>query len=128
MKIDEEQRGSNTIVRIHGALALGEGTRALAELLERVDRERSGATVIELTDLKHLDSTALGILVGSLRRLHAADREILLVNPNESLSMLLQVTQLDSVFPIHRTLEEAFGSVAWKEGEAASGDRRDQRV
>lgn len=103
MKIEEEQRGSNTIVRIHGTLALGEGTRALAELLERVDRERSGVTV-------------------TLRRLHAADREMLLVNPNESLSMLLQVTQLDTVFPIHRTLEEAFGSAAWKEGQVASGD------
>ena len=128
MRIEEEQRGSNTIVRIHGALVLGEGTRALAELLERVDRERSGVTVIELTDLKNLDSTALGILVGSFRRLRGADREMLLVNPNESLSMLLQLTQLDTVFPIHRSLEEALGSVAWKEGEAVRGARRPQRV
>ncbi len=128
MKIEEEQRGSNTIVRIRGTLTLGEGTRALAELLERVDRERSGATVIELTDLKHLDSTALGILVGSLRRLHTAGREMLLVHPSESLSMLLRVTQLDTVFAVHRTLEEAFGSAAWRQGEQAPGDPRDHRA
>ena len=121
MKIEEEPRGSNTIVRIAGTLSLGEGTRALAELLERVDRERSGATLIDLTNVKHLDSTALGMLVGSLRRLHAAGREMLLVNPNESLSMLLQVTQLNTVFAVHRTLEEAIGSPAWKKGEAARG-------
>lgn len=128
MKIEEEQRGSNTIVRLRETLALGEGTRALAELLERVDRERSGATLIQLADLKHLDSTALGILVASLRRLHAAGREMLLVNPNESLSMILRVTQLDTVFPVHRTLEEAFGSEAWRKGETGRGDRRDHRV
>ncbi|MGH9318241.1 MAG: STAS domain-containing protein [Thermoanaerobaculia bacterium] len=121
MKIEEDPRGSNTIVRIAGTLSLGEGTRALAELLERVDRERSGATVIDLTNVKHLDSTALGMLVGSLRRLHATGREMLLVNPNESLSMLLQVTQLNTVFAVHRTLEEAFGSPAWKKGEATRG-------
>jgi len=121
MKIEEEQRGNNTIIRIAGTVSLGEGTRALADLLGRVDRERSGATAIELTDVKHLDSTALGILVGSLRRLQAANREMLLVNPNESLSMLLRVTQLNTVFAVHRTLKEALDSPAWRKGEIASG-------
>jgi anti-sigma B factor antagonist len=128
MKIEEEQRGRNTIVRLGGTLSLGEGTRALAELLERVERERSGATVVELSNLKHLDSTALGILVGSLRRLRAAGREMLLVSPNESLSMLLRMTRLDTVFPVHGTLDEAFGSAAWREGERERGGERSDRV
>ncbi len=128
MRFEEERRGNNTIVILRGTLALGESTRALSELLLRIERDRRGATVVDLTNLKRLDSTALGILVGSLRRLRAAGREMLLVNPHERVAKLLHVTQLDSIFPVFRTLDEAFDSAAWKQGEGSSADQRGSRL
>ncbi len=128
MRIEEEQHGQNTIVSLRGTLTLGESTRFLTELLLKIERQRRGATAVDLTNLKRLDSTGLGILVGSLRRLRASGREMLLVNPNEHVATLLHVTQLDSVFPIFRTLSDTLESASWKEGEGGSADRRGQRV
>jgi anti-sigma B factor antagonist len=122
MRIETEERGAHEVIRPKGALALGEATQALSETLTRAEKEKSGAVLVDLTDLKSLDSTALGLLVGSQRRLHALARELILVNPNERIRLLLSMTQLDSVFPIHSTTAEAFEALARKSGGETESD------
>ena len=122
--IEIEEHGAHAVVRMSGTVALGEATRALAETLSRAEKEKAGAVIIELSALKSLDSTALGSLVGTLRRLHSAGREMMLVNPNERVTMLLKMTQLDSLFPIHNTLTDAFDALERKTGGVTDRDSR----
>jgi anti-sigma B factor antagonist len=129
MKIDTEERGAHTVVRMRGTVALGETTRGLGETLTRIEKEKAGAAIVDLTEVKSLDSTALGLLVGSLRRLHAGGREMVLVNPNERVAMLLHVTQLDSLFSVQHSLVEAFDTLERKTGGVTDrDDRRRDRV
>ena len=123
--VEIEEQGAHAVVRMSGTVALGEATRALGEGLARIEKEKAGAVIIEFSALKSLDSTALGLLVGTLRRLHAAGREMMLVNPNERVTLLLKMTQLDSVFPIHKTLTEAFDALERKTGGVTDGRHRD---
>jgi hypothetical protein len=44
-----------------------------------------------------------------------------LVNPSEHVALLLQMTQLDSVFPIRRTVAEALELLSHSEGEKDRG-------
>jgi anti-sigma B factor antagonist len=124
MKIETEEQGAHTVVRMQGVFALGFAAQALAEVLGRLETEKTGATIVDLTNLVSLDSTALGLLVGSLRRLRAIGRELILVNPNERIRILLSMTQLDSIFPIHGTTAEAFDALARKTGGETDSDPR----
>ena len=94
MRIETEEHGAHVVIRPKGTFALGEATQALAETLTRAETEKSGAILVDLTDLRALDSTALGLLVGCLRRMHALSREVILVHPNERVRLLLSMTRL----------------------------------
>jgi len=124
MRIETEEHGAHVVIRPKGTFALGEATQALAETLTRAETEKSGAILVDLTDLKALDSTALGLLVGCLRRMHGLNRQVILVNPNDRVRLLLSMTQLDSVFPIHSGTTEAFDDLERKTGGVTDRDSR----
>jgi anti-anti-sigma factor len=126
MALEIETRGEHTLLRLRGTMTMGDATRSLAQALADAESQKRGAVLCDLTDLKSLDSTALGILVGSVRRLHGAGREMALVNPNERVALLLSVTQIETLFAIHPTLAAAFQALDWKAGEGVTdgGHRR----
>jgi anti-sigma B factor antagonist len=110
VKIQEEERGAHVVIRIIGTLALGENTRALQEKFEKVATEKSGALILDMSGLEHLDSTAVGVLVGGLKRLEGQSRRFYLVNPRERVASVFRITHLDSVFRTFGSVEEAVRS------------------
>ena len=109
MRLDEERRGDSAIVRPHGSLKAGETAETLEKALGRAEALVPGSVVLDLTNVREIDSTALGVVVGTGRRLHAAGREVYLVGANARVLLLLQLTKLDAVFPIAATVEAALG-------------------
>lgn len=107
MKLTEEERGAHTILRIEGTLALGDATRAIQERFEKLAAERSGAVILELSGLEHLDSTAIGVFVGGLKKFEAQGRRFYLVNPRERVAAVFRITHLDSVFRVFPTVDAA---------------------
>lgn len=110
VRITEEERGNHTIVKVEGTLALGDTTRALQERFERLSTERTGAVILDLSELDHLDSTAIGVFVGGLKRFEAQGRRFYLVNPRERVASVFRITNLDSVFRVFPTVEGAIQS------------------
>lgn len=111
MKIEEEDRGNHAIVRIAGTLATGDTTRALQERLDKIAAEKTGAVVLDLSNLDHLDSTAIGVFVGNLKRFEGQGRRFLLVQPRERVASVLKITHLDSLFGIYPTVDAALKSL-----------------
>ena len=111
MKIEEEDRGNHAIVRIAGTLATGDTTRALQERLDKIAAEKTGAVVLDLSHLDHLDSTAIGVFVGNLKRFEGQGRRFLLVQPRERVASVLKITHLDSLFGIYPTVDAALKSL-----------------
>lgn len=112
MRLEEERRGETSILRPYGSLRAGETAEALEKALERAEKEGRGSTVLDLSNVREIDSTALGVVVGSGRRLHAAGRELYLVGPNERVLLLFQLTKLDAVFPVAPTVDAALSGRA----------------
>ncbi len=71
-------------------------------LTEVVDQLQAGTTelVIDLTGLAFIDSSGLGTLVGCWRRAQQAGATLIVANPNEDVSMTLEITGLDQILPI----------------------------
>jgi|YNPMSStandDraft_2_1061718.scaffolds.fasta_scaffold00056_10 anti-sigma B factor antagonist len=63
--------------------------------------------VIDLTELKHINSTGLGIFITLLTKIKSKNGELVLCNPNQAISNLLKITKLSSVFLILNSIEEA---------------------
>ena len=110
MKLTSESRGPHTILKLAGTLALGDSTRALQEQFEKISEEQSGAVVLDLAGLEHLDSTAVGVLVGGLKRFEAQGRRFYLVNPRERVSSVFRITHLDSIFRVFGSVDGAIES------------------
>ena len=112
MRLEEERRGAAAIVRPHGALKAGDTADALEKAMERAEAQVPGALVLDLANVREIDSTALGVVVETGRRLHAAGRELYLVGLNARILLLLQLTKLDAIFPVAATVEAALGKAA----------------
>ena len=107
MNVKEEQKGAHTVLRISGTLALGEATRALQERFEKISEAGGSALILEMSGLEHLDSTAIGVLVGGLKRFEAQGRRFYLVSPRERVASVFRITHLDSIFRTFPTIEAA---------------------
>ncbi len=65
---------------------------------------------IDLINVKHICSLALGVLVAIKRKLKDNDGDIKLVLTNENLIKLFQTTMLDKVFEIFESQRECVNS------------------
>jgi anti-sigma B factor antagonist len=74
--------------------------------------------VVDLSEVRYLDSTGLGVLIAFSRRL-AADGVIALAQPPASVSHLLEVTGLDATFAVFATTDEALAHVRGEDELAA---------
>jgi anti-sigma B factor antagonist len=68
--------------------------------------------VVDLQRTDYLDSTALGMLVGTLKRARERGGDLRLVSPPPRIRRLLEITRLVQVFPIDATEAEATAQLA----------------
>ena len=68
--------------------------------------------VVDLSSVTFIDSTALGVLIGGVRRVRTAGGAMALVVTSRSVERVLSITGLDRVFTIHATREAALESLA----------------
>jgi anti-sigma B factor antagonist len=66
--------------------------------------------VLDLSGVSFVDSTGLGALIGTRRRVHAFHGSLALVIPDESVRKVFTITGLEKVFAIHDTLAAALAS------------------
>ena len=63
--------------------------------------------IADLREVSFLDSTGLGALVGSLKRLREQDGSLELVVPDGRIMTIFRVTGLDRVFALHPSFPDA---------------------
>ena len=66
----------------------------------RPSRPASTRIVVDLTETTFLDSTALGVLIGAVKRLRSRDGRLTIVNVDENIAKTFEITGLDQIFPI----------------------------
>ncbi len=73
--------------------------------------------IVNLTNVEYLDSTALGVLIGGLKRLRERDGTLDLICPNPRIKRIFEITGLDKIFDIFSTEDEALKKKSSKEGD-----------
>ena len=101
------------IVTLRGELDAHDAPRlreVFAGALEALSDASSPRLVLDLTAVEFLDSTALGTMIGALRRAREAGGELAMVLPETPARRIFEITGLDQVLAIRATREAALGS------------------
>ena len=105
--IKTEQLANDTYaISLSGEIDLYTAPVFKQQLLEVIG-EGARHVVVDLSSTTFIDSTTLGVLVGGLRRLRAADGELTIVCSDPNITKIFEITGLDRVFDLVRTRDEA---------------------
>lgn len=102
LTIDSQRVGTWTVLRVSGELDLHTSPAlrdSVSELLEAGTRRLA----IDLEHVGFMDSSSLGILVMTLKRLRENDGDLVLVGVNGSPLKVLALTGIDRVLPTYRS-------------------------
>jgi len=82
----------------------------LDALLSPLTRAPSPSIIVDLTDIKFIDSTGLGILVTALKHVRENQGTLGVVVTTPRVLRVFALTGLDVVIPLHATLDEALAT------------------
>lgn len=83
-----------------------EASEELESVLQKCIAEKKYNICIDMINVKHICSSALGVLVAIKRKIKDKDGDIKLVIVNDNLLKLFQTTMLDKVFEIFESQRE----------------------
>lgn len=106
-----ESAGGVGVVVLAGEVDIYTAPRFKEAMLELLDAG-VGKLVVDLSAVTFIDSTALGVLIGGLRRVHDAGGVMALVVATPAVQRVLTITGLDRVFSVHDTRDAALAALA----------------
>lgn len=105
---DVSTHGAKTVVALAGEIDLSNHV-ALRTALNDLIVGGSVDLVLDLTDVTFMDSTGLGAMIGTRRRVHAFQGSLAIVLTNDAILRVFQVTGLDKVFDLRSSRAQALG-------------------
>lgn len=106
LRVASREVGAQTVVEVAGEIDVATADALRERLSTLVDGQRVDL-VVDLRQVTFMDSTGLGLLVGTLKRVRTAGGRLQLVIDSERLLMVFRITALEQVFTIRAALEDA---------------------
>jgi anti-sigma B factor antagonist len=103
-----EQNGDAVVVRLAGELDLYNADQIRGVLFEQADH-RPSRLVVDLSQVRFLDSTALGVLIEARAKM-ANKRGFLLASPGLETRRALEISGLNRHFGVYASTEEALAA------------------
>src|SRR4051794_37236551 len=104
--LDDERH----VIAVRGEIDLFTAPDLKATLLGAIDVGKN-LIVVDLTETAFLDSTALGVLIGAIKRVRATDGALAIVNTDPNIAKTFEITGLDQIFTIVGTRDEAIAAL-----------------
>ena len=79
----------------------------LAEAINNSDKD----LVVNLSACEHLDSTFLGVLVSSYKRLKSKNRTLVIIEPVDQSSIFLTLNSIGKIFPLYTSVKAALEDI-----------------
>jgi anti-sigma B factor antagonist len=112
-QIDHERH----VIAVAGEIDLFTAPELKAALGDALEAGRT-RIVVDLSDTTFLDSTALGVLIGAVKRLRSRDGRLTIVNVDQNIAKTFEITGLDQIFTIRPTRDEAVAALDADEAAA----------
>jgi anti-sigma B factor antagonist len=100
--LDDERH----VLAVRGEIDLFTAPEVKAALGGAIDAGKT-RFVVDLSETTFLDSTALGVLIGAVKRLRSREGALTIVNVDANIAKTFEITGLDQIFTIRPTRDEA---------------------
>ncbi len=107
--IDEDKKIQS--VTISGEIDVYSSPK-VKELLNSIIEDGYNKLYIDLENVRYIDSTGLGVLIGALKKVRENDGSILLVCTNPQIRKIFNITGLVKIFDLLDTPEEALAKLS----------------
>jgi anti-sigma B factor antagonist len=107
---DEAVDADTQLLRARGELDLYAAPELKRRLASAIDAGKT-RIVVDLTDAAFMDSTALGVLLGALKRLRVRNGALAIASEQPTILRILEVTGMNQVLDLHSTADDALAAV-----------------
>ncbi len=107
MKIKTTEKYNAVVIELKGNVMGGEDTKNFNEYLHNLIEKGKKNIVIDLSGVKFMNSSGLGMLIGALTTVKKADGQLKLARVTDKIESLLIITKLITIFESFDTVEEA---------------------
>ncbi|MDX1909273.1 MAG: STAS domain-containing protein [Bacteroidia bacterium] len=107
MEFSSSRIGKIVILHLSGNFI---GEQDGGPMMMKVDEfmvEENPRFVLDLTGLRHCNSTGLGAMITVLSKARKAGGDVFLANPSAYIGNLLLITKLNTIFRVFNSVEEA---------------------
>jgi len=110
MKIKTTEKYKAVIIELKGNVMGGDDTKHFNEHLHKLIEEDKKKIVLDLSSVKFMNSSGLGMLIGGLTTIKKAEGQLKLARVTEKIESLLIITKLITIFEAYDTVDEAVQS------------------
>jgi anti-sigma B factor antagonist len=107
MKIDVKEYNDVSVLTVRGNLMGGPETLAVHEKVKELIDQNRLKIVIDLSNVKWMNSSGLGTMMGCMTSLKNAGGDLKLCGVTEKVKSLFMITKLITIFDTHDTPEDA---------------------
>lgn len=112
MKTKISERYNAVIIELKGNVMGGEDTKEFNDLLHKLIDEGKKNVVVDLHEVKFMNSSGLGMLIGGLTTMKKSDGTFRLSRVTDKIESLLIITKLITIFETFKSVDEAVASFA----------------
>lgn len=100
-----KQNGVNLFLFYGELIDRGQATALLEEIEETIEKNEN-KFLLNLVDLKYLNSSGLNVIINILTKARKAGGDVAICNVNKKINELLIITKLNSVFNVCDNVDE----------------------
>ena len=110
MKTKLLEKYNAVIVELKGNVMGGEDTKEFNELLHKLIDEGKKNVIVDLSEVKFMNSSGLGMLISGLTTMKRENGSLKLAHVTEKIESLLIITKLITIFESFDTVDDAVKS------------------
>lgn len=100
------------VIELKGNVMGGDDTKEFTETLHKLIEEGKNNIIVDLSAVKFMNSSGLGMLISGLTTMKRANGNLKLANVTDKIESLLIITKLITIFESYESVEEAVKSLS----------------
>jgi anti-sigma B factor antagonist len=110
MKIKTTEKYGAAIIELKGNVMGGDDTKDFNDILHKLVDQDKLNIIVDLSDVKFMNSSGLGMLIAGLTTMKKANGSLKLARVGDKIESLLIITKLITIFESYETIDEAVNS------------------
>jgi anti-sigma B factor antagonist len=110
MRLKTKELNDVVVIEVKGNMMGGPDSQKFRDLLHKLVDEGKNKVVVDLKNVKFINSAGLGTLISGLTIMRNAGGDLKIANPTEKIESLLMITRLIKVFESYSSVDEAVES------------------